>query len=104
MLPLSSSSSYSSSGLQRAMQLEPPYLGADGRGGASRVVGRLGQLCEPTMDKWEKYRAYAAKCERQATISATEAERDDWLRIAKAWLRLIPSYARTGEEDAFLSR
>jgi hypothetical protein len=56
------------------------------------------------MDKWEKYRAYAAKCERQATISATEAERDDWLRIAKAWLRLIPSYARTWEEDAFLSR
>ena len=36
------------------------------------------------MDKLEKYRAYAAKCMRQATISATEAERDDWLRIAKS--------------------
>jgi hypothetical protein len=56
------------------------------------------------MDKWEKYRAYAAKSESQAKISATEGERGDWLRIAKAWLRLIPSYARTGEEDAFLSR
>jgi len=69
-----------------------------------KYLPRLGQLCEPTMDKWEKYRANAAKCERQATISATEAERGDWLRIAKAWLKLIPSYARTGEEDAFLSR
>ena len=37
MMPLSSS--YSSSGFLRAMQLEAPYLGADGRGRASRVVG-----------------------------------------------------------------
>jgi hypothetical protein len=56
------------------------------------------------MDKWEKYRAYAAKCEHQATICATEAERGDWIRIAKAWLALIPSYARTAEEDASLLR
>jgi hypothetical protein len=70
----------------------------------TRIFTRLGQLCERTMDKWEKYRAYAAKCEHQATICATEAERGDWIRIAKAWLALIPSYARTAEEDASLLR
>jgi hypothetical protein len=46
------------------------------------------------MDKWSEYRAIAADCRSKAATAPTEAERHEWLRLAKTWLRLIKPHAR----------
>jgi hypothetical protein len=39
----------------------------------------------------------------EAAAATTEAEQGEWLRLVEAWFRLIPSYARTLAEHAFLA-
>ena len=50
------------------------------------------------MSKAEEYRRNAGECERKAQDAADPEVKSHWLRLAEAWLRMIP-HPHTAEEN-----
>jgi hypothetical protein len=56
-----------------------------------RVATPAGQ----SMRKADEYRANAAECQRKADATRNQDEKEAWLRVAQAWLRLIRVHEQT---------